>query len=398
MTIRVAVVLAVAFAVSIAGCGKQPAPSDGNATASSPSASAPLAAAKSETPVAVALTAPPSAVSPVAPVGDGPRIEFSTTDLDMGTVSNAEPSKGTVMIRNRGNAPLVLSQVNTSCGCAMGSIAESDKLVQPGGEVPLTVMVTPSKIHGFESTKMLTVFSNDQKHPRMELRVKVKIEPEFILDPPLLAFEKVQKGEVARKQVVVRQAMDEPFKEAPFEVKGAQALGAPPGLTATLSPRPETEWAAPGRREYVVDVALDTNEVPPGPYQAMLSLETSVTRIPRVNLSVTADVVAPYRVTPRPASFGLAKAGQSPAGTVTVSADQAVAVSNVEISGTELKAAVAPGPDEKTKLIQISVNEDASGGPKREQLSFTVKSGEIEFREHIQVVLVVAPATPPPSN
>jgi hypothetical protein len=362
---------------------------------------------KAEAPVPVAekaaaqapVTQPVPQATPTAPeaVAGEPKIELSTTEYDMGAIPNDKPSTGNVTIFNRGTAPLRISQVNTSCGCTVASVEESKKTIPPGGEAPLTVVVNPARIQGFESTKMLTVFSNDPKQPHLVMKVKAKIEPEYLVEPTPLAFGKIPKGEVAKKQIVVRQLQDAPFRDAPFELNVARLLGAPPGLTANAALRPEAEWASPGKREYAVDVALDTNAVPPGPYQGMLDLETNVQRVRHQVVNVTAEVAAPYEVSPRPASFGLVQPGQKLAGTITVASDQPVRVSDVSMSGKELTASQAKGADDKTVLINVAVAPGASGGAKREQLSFTVKVGDAVYKEQVQVIVVVPHPTPPPT-
>ena len=320
---------------------------------------------------------------------NSPAIELSTTKHDMGAIPNDKPSKGTLMIRNTGKSNLIISQIGTSCSCTVGSVEEKDKCVLPGSEVPMTVVVNPAHISGFESTKTLTVYSNDPKARHVSVEVTAKIEPEFAVDPRQIALGKVQKGETAKGRIVVRPLQTAPFKDRPFEVAGVKALGTPPGLTAAFSPRPEAEWAVPGQREFVVDVALDTSQVPPGDYKAMVDVETSVARVRHMPVYVTADVVAPYGIKPRPASFGLVPPGKSPAGTVTVFADRPVQVANVAISGKDLSAAPAPGPDSKSVFINVSVSPNAASGAKREQLSFTVKVGEAVYKENVQVVAVV---------
>lgn len=368
----IAVGLAVAAMLAgMAGCGSEPE----GGPPQEPSAVAPAAAPS------------PSAAAPVpeAPaVGENPpRIEVATRKYDMGVIPAEGLTKGSVVIYNRGGEPLTITQVGTSCGCTTGSV--ENKVIPPGGETPMTVVVNPGKIHGFESTKTLSIYSNDPENPRITVDVTAKVEPEFLVEPSQLDFGQIPKGETVTRQIAFRQAA-----ELPVVLNGVKAWGSPPGLGVAFVKTPESEWSDPGRAEYTIDVTIDTNDVPPGPYKAMIGLDTSLKRVPRYNYTVTANVTAPYAVKPRPLSLGLVNPGKAPAGTIVVSSDQPVSVSDVAVTGGDLSATPRTADDGRSVAIDVAVSPEASTGSKREQVSFTVKVGEATFQERVPVSGVVA--------
>jgi len=66
-----------------------------------------------------------------------------------------------------------------------------------------------------------------------------------------------------------------------------------------------------------------------------------------------------------------------------------VTVSDLAISGSDLTATAEPAPDGRSVVIRVAVSPNASGGAKREQLSFTVHLGDASYKENVPVTAVV---------
>jgi hypothetical protein len=76
------------------------------------------------------------------------------TEIDLGVFDRTEKQKATFIIRNTGNAPLVISDVTTSCGC---TAATYDKRpVSPGATLRVEVEIHPEQTGLFEETVTLT--------------------------------------------------------------------------------------------------------------------------------------------------------------------------------------------------------------------------------------------------
>jgi len=85
--------------------------------------------------------------------------EAINSHINLGTFHKSESKTGIVEIRNTGNAPLIIVDVNTSCGC---TTARYDKTpAQPGDILKIQIKMTPEE-NGFFN-KTLTVRCNTNK-------------------------------------------------------------------------------------------------------------------------------------------------------------------------------------------------------------------------------------------
>lgn len=211
-------------------------------------------------------------------------------DFDAGTIPNDVITTKTLPIRNKGTFDLTIGQITTQCACTVGAVEK--KVIPPGGEVPMTIVLDPRRIPGFESKKLLTIFSNDKQSEMTTIMVMCKVEPEFSVEPDKVELGQVAKGQTATAQVVMRQMQDAPFRDKPFEVTGVKVGEETHAIVASVKARPEADWAVPGHREYVIDLTFDSNLAPVGPFDAVLSVDTTCWRLPNYRLLVHGEVVA----------------------------------------------------------------------------------------------------------
>lgn len=344
------------------------------------------------------------------PVEGGPQLAFGFEDpLDLGIVSSSEKTVKKFTIRNVGEEPLEIAQVSTECGCTK---AEVDKKEIPAGEeAELSITVDPERISGFESEKRVIIVSNDTYERARKFFVRAAVEPEFVFEPETLDFGHFEKGIQPEGVLRIRQATDEPL-----EVKTVSA-GTGSGLDVSYDLLPESEWSQPGRREYLVRVAV-SDDVPPGPLNRRLAVETNAKRAGarKAAVAVLGEVEAFYEVTPRTAVLLRAAAGDENAALVKVRSDVPIAIENIETTGhrllarvveadspeaqalrdaqaqasrapdlAELPGAEAPKQWPHETLIRVSVTPDAVAGSLFEELSFDVAGEGKRYRQRLRV-------------
>jgi hypothetical protein len=123
----------------------------------------------------------PAPAAPSAPTPPGePTIDFDTRVHDFGLVTEGDPLKHVFQVINRGTAPLVLSEVRTSCGCTAALLGVTT--LPPGGSGPLDVSMDTHGARG-QGTRRITVSSNDPRQPTAALEIKYDVQP-------LLAFDR----------------------------------------------------------------------------------------------------------------------------------------------------------------------------------------------------------------
>jgi hypothetical protein len=102
-----------------------------------------------------------------------PRIFIEQRTFDFGTVP--EGNKGlphTFSVANKGNEPLKISSVRTSCGC---TVAKFDSVIAPGKVGNVSAEFNTSGFTGHQE-KVITVYSNDPDSAQIQLRLKTFIK------------------------------------------------------------------------------------------------------------------------------------------------------------------------------------------------------------------------------
>ena len=89
------------------------------------------------------------------------KINIDKISISLGHFDWQKEQKATFTLKNTGNKPLVVQDVNTSCGCT--SVSYSKEPVQPSGELKLEV--TYKAKHPEHFNKTITVYCNMESSP-----------------------------------------------------------------------------------------------------------------------------------------------------------------------------------------------------------------------------------------
>jgi len=104
---------------------------------------------------------------------EGPQIKFQEEKWDFGKVKEGQVKSHVFVFDNKGDAPLLIRRVRTSCGCAAAII--SDKNIEPGKRGELKVTLNTRGYEG-DITKHVYVESNDRSQPVKQLQISATIE------------------------------------------------------------------------------------------------------------------------------------------------------------------------------------------------------------------------------
>jgi len=109
------------------------------------------------------------AVDPNAPV-----FEFSSDVIDYGKIEQNADGVRIFEFKNIGKSPLVISRIQSSCGCTVPK--KPTEPIMPGKTGKIEVKYATSRVGGF--SKMITVYSNATE-PTKKLRIKgIVLKPE----------------------------------------------------------------------------------------------------------------------------------------------------------------------------------------------------------------------------
>ena len=103
--------------------------------------------------------------------GKLPSIEFNETEHDFGTIKNGTPVETIFKYKNTGSSPLVVSNIQSTCGCTVPS--DWTKQVAPGETGEMKVKFD-GKGNGVV-TKSITMTTNTEKGAET-VRIKATIE------------------------------------------------------------------------------------------------------------------------------------------------------------------------------------------------------------------------------
>ncbi len=116
------------------------------------------------------------------------KIEFKATTIDYGTIEKGANGVRVFEFTNTGDAPLIISKVNSSCGCTIPKKPKDP--IMPGKTGEIEVKYDTNRVNPIRKT--ITVLSNAET-PTVALKIKG-----LVIDPSKNnVLEKKQKSVVA---------------------------------------------------------------------------------------------------------------------------------------------------------------------------------------------------------
>jgi len=100
-----------------------------------------------------------------------PEISFEKTVIDYGTVNKGDNGVRKFVFKNTGNAPLIISNVKSTCGCTIPK--KPEKPILPGESEKIQVKYDTKRV-GF-IRKSITVTSNAASSPTTILKIKGQV-------------------------------------------------------------------------------------------------------------------------------------------------------------------------------------------------------------------------------
>ena len=114
----------------------------------------------------------PSSADGVKSGSNTPAIRFETTEYDFGKVLQGEQVSHTFKFKNVGDAPLIISSIEKTCGCTTPDF--SSQPIKPGESGKITVTYDSKGHKGFQN-KRLIVKANTNPSETI-LRIKAQVE------------------------------------------------------------------------------------------------------------------------------------------------------------------------------------------------------------------------------
>jgi len=358
----VVVVAAILYAVGSSGGRK------GEIAAVSVTNSAPLT---TSAPAPALLSAATSVAAAVAV--SGPKIQFATPVYDFGQIKGGEVVKYAYVFTNMGGATLQVSNVQASCGCT--TAGEWSRKVEPGQTGSIPIQFNSGNFSG-QVGKSITVTCNDTNQPAVVLQIKGKIWKPIDVTPQIAMLNMT--SETPSNATTVRIVNNE---------EALLTLSTPESSNPAFRVELTTNQAGKEFQLIVKTVA----PLPVGQVQGQITLKTSSTNMPVINVTAWANVQPAVTVAPAQIRLPAIQWGNPIPSTITIrnNGTNALALSEPAVN--------AKGIDVQVKEIQpgryftLTVSFPAGFEiPQGEKVEVSVKSN------HPQFPMIKVPVIQPP--
>ncbi len=316
--------------------------------------------------------------------GLGPRIHFPTNLFDFGRVTGGEPAKVTINFTNTGDKTLEITAVQPSCGCT--TAGDWTHKVEPGQSGIIPVQFNSGGYAGGMVQKAVTVTCNDPTQPSVMLQIRgtvwhpIEVNPLFaVMNVPA----DISPTNNISSVVHVVNNLETPLMI--YEVKSASS-----NFMAEL------QTNQPGK-----DFSVVIRPVPPmapGNVQTVVSLKTSATNQPEINITALAMVQAAVLAIPNQIVLPAGSISNKLPVTVTiqnnVSAPLTLSEPTVNAQGVDVEVKeTQPG-----RLFAVTLSfPEGFQIPPGENEALTIKTSHPQYPAlRVPIIQALAPAGPAP--
>jgi len=227
------------------------------------------------------------------PSGKAPKIFCAEPSFDFAEREEGETLEHQFVVENKGNFPLTISKVTSSCGCAPATAGKN--LIQPGES---TMISTSWKLEARlgKQMKSILVFSNAPEHKKQgyQLTIAAEVASDIVLEPQVQHL-----GEIAWDSYIDKTFELKARKEGvSFNLLGVAVEAINPDLhkpNATEMVDVDEEEIIPNKHYRFHVTSL--GELPPGTLSLRLIAKTDH-ETPQYYGALIATVIGPLQITP----------------------------------------------------------------------------------------------------
>jgi hypothetical protein len=229
-----------------------------------------------------------------------PTIQFNKLEADFGVIFDDKPVDAEFTFTNIGGGPLIITNVQTSCGCTTPDWDRQKKQYEGGETGTIKVRFDPSHKVG-HNTKTVTVETNDRSNPRIVLNIKTNITPLVLLEPTFVNFEPIQKGGTGTKILKVT------GRKAGFAITEVSVSPGDIFAARVLSSKP-VEVNGESLTQSEIEITVKPGAAV-GRYNASLSIKTNEERAKPHTVGLNGEVKGDLTISPPQALLGVIAPG-----------------------------------------------------------------------------------------
>ncbi len=317
-------------------------------------------------PLKAAILALVAAVSITASLSAAQKAVAVEPIKDFGVVPKGEKIVHDFQIRNDGDAPLQITQVQAACGC---TVADFDKTIAPGQVGKVHAVVDTATFNG-PIAKGVTVFTDDPATPQIELTVRAKVEPYLSAKPGYARYIYV-KGEPGKP--LIGQTIWSP-DQTPFEIVKVES--AKPFLKTSFREATKEERQADVEgKQWRVEIEL-ADDSPVGALAETVTISTNHPKQKLLQIPVSGFVRPVVAVTPPVADFGNIEIKDTFSKAINLRnfATEAIKITGVEESVDGIDAKLEALNEGREYQVRLTLKPELGKGPFNGVLRITTDS------------------------
>lgn len=265
---------------------------------------------------------------------------FQVTEHDFGTIARGAKAEYAFVFTNLYQEDVHVAGVRTTCGCTTPRV-EGDSLTTAEKGAVISSINSRSFLGRQAST--ITVTFDKPSYAQVQLRIKVFVRTDLLLEPDGVTFGPVEQGAGSEKTISVSCTGREDWRIV--EVKSAH-----PHITGEVA---ETA-RGPRQVSYALTVRLH-KDAPPGPIREYLTLVTNDEKSPQVHALVEGEVLSEISVSPATLFMGVLRPGEKATKQIAVKGKKAFRITAVSADcGCVEVAAPSASPPKSLYLIPVT--------------------------------------------
>jgi len=220
-----------------------------------------------------------------------PRLSYTSTEYDFGTVREGEVIRAEFLLKNTGEAKLVFEKIISACGCMV--VSGVNEALAPQAETKLLVNFDTTGFSGNER-RTISIQTNDRTKPLVLFSLRAQVKPRLIISPQVINFAEIVKGSEAEwtEQVTV-QTFD---------------TGIVLGEVILTNPRIHVRELQRKKDFLRLELRL-SHDLPFGEFRDRIIVLTPGSKEPSFSIPLYAFVKSNIRIEPQQISFGLVTPG-----------------------------------------------------------------------------------------
>ena len=291
-----------------------------------------------------------------------PKISFDERIYDFGVVSREDLPHHRFIFNNTGQADLVISEVDSSCGCTAALL--SAETIPPDGRGEIDVSFNPQGRRG-KQKQTVSVYSNAENEPIAQLTVKGTVMAAVDVSPNGLLFGSVNNQQATTKRIRVLDSGEETLKITLIETSS-------PFLTTEVGPVYLGKVI-----NYDVKVTLQPG-ARVGKFQETLTIHTNNELQPRLSVSIEGNVLGPITVHPEHLFFGFVNRQELTQRDILLTKTDGADLEVLEVGHQSqfVSTKIIPLENGRKIRVRVTVSRDTPSGPFRDLLEIYTNNTE----------------------